>query len=252
MTSPAQRQAARRALIEEKAHSFASEINDTLHDFLNTDENYLSVVAVDRKISVKTQGAGVALKVGGTDRFRLSVHYHCELSESGKYLAVDSSKFNVFELTVGMPLLRYDYLRKPRSRTPGAHINFRMDSAAADSALEHAGDNRRTRTRRGRHHGEGHGLPSELHLPVGGPRFRPCLEDVLEFLVTDLAVDCSAGWRDAIVQGRQVWRDRQLRAAVSDNPLAAIDSLSEMGYEVRWLGGSEAEPELRAPRISQF
>jgi hypothetical protein len=56
-------------------------------------------------------------------------------------------------------------------------------------------------SRRGRALANNHSVPAmrELHFPVGGPRFRPCLEDVLEMLVVELGVDCSADAREALV-----------------------------------------------------
>jgi hypothetical protein len=41
---------------------------------------------------------------------------------------------------------------------------------------------------------------SDLHFPVGGSRFRPSLEDVLDMLVRELGVDHEPGWRDALAR----------------------------------------------------
>ena len=30
---------------------------------------------------------------------------------------------------------------------------------------------------------------SDLHIPLGGPRYRPCLEDLLEFLIVEFGLD---------------------------------------------------------------
>ncbi|MCC3275337.1 hypothetical protein LJ753_05575 [Arthrobacter sp. zg-Y20] len=223
-----------------------------MKEFLGTAEDTLKVDAADRKIVARTiDPGGLVLNVDGQPRFRLSVTYHCELSESRKYLAVDRSTFNVFVVDQGMPLIRYDYLRRPR-KTPGAHINFRMDTEAAATALKVAGNNRKTKQRRKRGHGDGHGTPSQLHLPVGGPRFRPCLEDVLEFLATELAVDSASTWQDALTEGRTLWRETQLKAATQDNPEAAAEALRELGYLVEWDSASGEVPQLRLHRLGQF
>jgi hypothetical protein len=34
-----------------------------------------------------------------------------------------------------------------------------------------------------------------LHFPLGGERFRPCMEDVIQFLVHDCGVDALPGWK---------------------------------------------------------
>jgi hypothetical protein len=54
------------------------------------------------------------------------------------------------------------------------------------------------------------------HLPVGGRRFRPCLEDIIEFLVHELGVDHKPGWQRRADDGRQRWRDMQLAASLRD------------------------------------
>lgn len=93
--------------------------------------------------------------------------------------------------------------------------------------------------------------PSQLHLPLGGPRFRPALEDVLEMLVVEFAIDRSAEWRSSLREGRSLWRDTQLRAAVADNPEAAVEALTELGFSVEWLGSTEEKPGLRSQKLEQ-
>jgi hypothetical protein len=61
-----------------------------------------------------------------------------------------------------------------------------------------------------------------LHLPVGGDRFRPCLEDVIEFLVVECRFDCQVGWRTVLEAGRERWRRMQTRTA----------ALRALGYAV--------------------
>lgn len=73
---------------------------------------------------------------------------------------------------------------------------------------------------------------SSLHFPVGGERFRPCLEDLLEFLVTECGVDCREGWQDVVRAGRERWRRRQLASAARDVPDLAARVLTELGWTV--------------------
>lgn len=69
----------------------------------------------------------------------------------------------------------------------------------------------------------------ELHLPVGGRRLRPSLEDVIEFAIKDLAVTPKAGAADRIAEGRRRWRRLQVKALIRDvikeDALAAPDDL---------------------------
>lgn len=71
-----------------------------------------------------------------------------------------------------------------------------------------------------------------LHLPVGGDRFRPCLEDVIEFLVVECRFATKEGWRAAVEAGREQWRRTQIRTAVRDAPSEAASALRALGYAV--------------------
>jgi hypothetical protein len=69
----------------------------------------------------------------------------------------------------------------------------------------------------------------DFHFPVGGRRFRPSLEDVIEFLVAERLASPRTGWESAVEEHRAKWEDRQLRAAVCRNPDVAIAQLREQG-----------------------
>jgi hypothetical protein len=69
----------------------------------------------------------------------------------------------------------------------------------------------------------------DFHFPVGGRRYRPSLEDVIEFLVLEDIADAREDWSDVIQEGRTDWEDKQLRAAVRRNPEAALAQLREDG-----------------------
>jgi hypothetical protein len=68
---------------------------------------------------------------------------------------------------------------------------------------------------------------SRLHLPVGGRRFRPTLEDVIEFLVIEKLAEPRAGWRDVLDQRRREWERIQLKAAIRADLSAASEVLRE-------------------------
>ena len=72
--------------------------------------------------------------------------------------------------------------------------------------------------------------PAELHFPLGGPRFRPCLEDVMEMLIDEFGVDHQQDAKAALLAGR---KGTQLAAAVRDSPETVARVLvDELGYEV--------------------
>src|SRR5262249_4739271 len=74
---------------------------------------------------------------------------------------------------------------------------------------------------------------SVFHFPLGGHRFRPCLEDVLHALILEFGVDRQPGWKAAIEEGREQWRRMQLKAAVRDAPEEAAEVLADLGWVLR-------------------
>ena len=70
---------------------------------------------------------------------------------------------------------------------------------------------------------------SRLHLPVGGRRFRPCLEDIIEFCIVErLVKPRHETWRDMLDVKRNQFYRRQLQAAVRQDPQAAVGALKHL------------------------
>jgi hypothetical protein len=250
VSSAAQRKLEHRASVERKAGEFASRVNHTVKAFLGCDDDVMHVDASGARVVVKTvQAEGLTLTVGGEPLFRLGAKYYCELNQANTYLAVEQSIFTVFHFARTEPILRYDFIRKPKSDIPSAHINMHSESAALIQAMNDAGTNKRTQRRRA---GTTRARAAQLHLPLGGPRFRPALEDVLEMLVVELAIDCANGWRQSLREGRSLWRDTQLRAAIADNAGAAVEALEELGFVVNWPAPAGELPPLRRDKLEQF
>lgn len=253
MSSSAQRKREHRQNIEQKAGEFAARVNHTLKAFLGEDDDVMHVDARGNRVVVKTiRREGLVLAVAGQPVFRLTVRYHCELNQANTYLAVESSAFAIHHHLTTEPIVRYDFLRVPKGNVLSAHINMHTVSEALTRAMEDAGKSKRAEKRRAGAADGSSMRPSQLHLPLGGPRFRPALEDVLEMLVVEFAIDRSPEWRTSLREGRSLWRDTQLRAAVADNPEAAVDALVELGFNVSWPGAPEDKPELRTQKLEQF
>ena len=123
------------------------------------------------------------------------------------------------------PLLRLEY-RADMHSAPVAHWQVHAERGAFSHLLTHAHAHRPKTV------GKPHDI-SSLHLPVGGERFRPSLEDVLQFLVSDCGVDYRPGWEDAVNQGRRNWRLLQLRATVRDGQDEAARVLRDLGWTVQ-------------------
>lgn len=73
---------------------------------------------------------------------------------------------------------------------------------------------------------------AEVHIPMGGPRLRPALEDVLEMLIHDFGADCVPDALQVLAAHRHQWRLSQARSIVSSLPEEAADVLRDLGYSV--------------------
>lgn len=102
---------------------------------------------------------------------------------------------------------------------PAAHIQVHAHRGALSHLLSQAG------------HAAPHDM-SALHIPVGGARFRPCLEDFIQFLIAECHFDSCVGWQARVDAGRERWRCRQAAAVARDVPEVAARVLRELGYEV--------------------
>ena len=182
----------------------------------------------------------------------LTVEYKCTLDGLDRYLAVDSSKVHVFVAPGGrQPLFRYEYERRATSSgLPSAHIQFHGTHPELEQAMGDCGDSTPRAKRRRR--GKSQVLLSALHFPVGGSRFRPALEDVLEMLIEEFGVKPAGSVkaaRIALAESREIWRRSQVATVVRDAPSEAVRALEELGYRVTLpeSGPAQDKPEkLRA------
>jgi hypothetical protein len=187
------------------------------------------------RITVRQEpSVGLLLNVHGQPLLRLRVDYRCVWDHAERYLAIERSRVSVLAAEVDEPLFRYDYVRASPHDMPSAHIQVHAHRDALTYVMAMCGQGS-ARARR-RTADLARGTPphlSDLHLPVGGPRFRPCLEDVLEMLINELGVDAPSGARQALQVARVDWRRHQLAAAVRDSPETAARVLAdELGYRV--------------------
>jgi hypothetical protein len=114
-------------------------------------------------------------------------------------------------------VFHYDFHREPKNDYPGAHFQV---AGSSDSLQELC---------------ERHGLTRTLerfHFPVGGKRYRPTVEDVVEFLVVEGIARPHDGWTDVVQRHREDWERIQLRAVIRRDTETAVDELRQMGYGV--------------------
>lgn len=155
---------------------------------------------------------------GGPVVGMVQLDYALGTDRSGKHLAVHASTFQLRDSRGKKPIVRVEYVRDAQ-RTPCSHIHVHAESGLFTQLLA----------------ATGHDSPAavqSVHIPTGGDRFRPCIEDFIEFLISECRVAGRAGWRDEVKQGRDVWRAMQTAAAVRDRPEVAIEELERLGLSV--------------------
>jgi hypothetical protein len=211
--------------LEEQSVRFATELQETLDGVLPGERRVISQrsEAGDRYV-VRPEGKSVPLYVDGQHLADLLPVIFLQLDRVGEYLKAVRSDFEIRSVLDSRPLVRLDY-RADMNRAPVAHWQVYAERGAFSHLLAraHAVDANRVR--------KPHDL-SSLHFPIGGERFRPCLEDLLQFLVEECGVDKLPGWTEMLQKGRESWRRRQLGAIVRDAQLEAAATLRRYGWTV--------------------
>jgi hypothetical protein len=150
--------------------------------------------------------------------------------DPGGYLTVSRSTYalRLSADSSGPPLFHYDFNRDPASAYPEAHVQVPGQSWV----LGQLGERFKRQWELG-----------QLHFPVGGRRFRPCLEDVVEFLVVEGFAEPRDGWKDVLEEHREGFHRRQLGAAVRSDPETAKQALAEAEAET-----AERDRKAKRPR----
>lgn len=161
---------------------------------------------------------GIPLLAQGQRLASLRIDVLCRLDATLKYLAVDKSKIWVVADVDSTPIFRFEYLYDA-DWVPHSHIQVHGERGALAHLLSQTG------------HPRPHSM-SALHLPTGGARFRPNLEDVVQFLIVDCRFDALDTWRAAVDRERAEWRRVQTRTSCRALPEEAAAQLETMGYRV--------------------
>jgi hypothetical protein len=194
------------------ARDFAATIQDLLNATICDGVRIATVVSADpNRVHV---GQGLAKPSLVTEPFPvkvgrrkancwLDVSYRLCLDEEGQYLTVVSSFFGVYANDEAHSCLcHFDYERDKAGGYPEAHLQIPGESTALAAMSASAGKRSLDR----------------LHFPVGGRRYRPILEDVIEFLIVEkLARPRDDSWRDVLNREREAYYRIQLQAAIRRN-----------------------------------
>lgn len=223
--------------LHEQAQRFAEDLTRTVQAVVGPTCPPFTAVEVEAAdaFTVRQQPAeGVILSNDDGPILRLAVEYNCTLDGRDRYLAVESSKVHVFVEPDGRePLFRYEYERSISARLPAAHIQFHGTHPELEQAMGECGDS--TPRARRRRRGKDPIRLSALHFPVGGSRFRPALEDVMEMLIEEFGVEPAGSVksaREALADSREAWRRTQVATVVRDAPSEAVRALEDLGYRV--------------------
>jgi hypothetical protein len=124
----------------------------------------------------QAESGGIPLNRGRQVLLRLDVDIKLTANTSGDRLRVESSRFRVWPEGGRLPVFRYEFELSMEARShPAAHIQVHGSHPELEKLMKSRGLKTPDIT--------------TLHFPVGGTRFRPCLEDVLEMLIVELGVD---------------------------------------------------------------
>jgi len=157
----------------------------------------------------------IRLRAQGQSRLWLTVDAKL-FEDTDGYLTVEKSAWMVkCGKDATTEVLHYDFERH-KDGYPEAHLQVFGTNTEFESELEAAG-RRRARL----HH---------LHLPVGGKRFRPTVEDLVEFLIDERLADPKPGSKDTLNRSRTAYRRIQLAAAIRREPDIAATTLLNLGY----------------------
>ncbi len=235
--------------LRQEALTFASSLTETVRSALGQRVppfRALAAPATSRLVVKQETPTGIELAVDGVVMLRLLVEFRCTWDHSGAFLAVDRSSIQVTAPQGGAePLFRFDYNRDS-SGVPSAHLQVYAHRDAVTYVMTACGERSRRGKRRSREAVAGRQMPrlGELHFPLGGSRYRPCLEDVLQMLIEELGVDREPGAREALAAGRTRWRRLQLAAAVRDSPETAAEALRVLGYTIETPEGGTPQDRL--------
>jgi len=210
--------------LHSQARRFAQLLNDLLNGTITNGVRMRAVVVSTGQVSV-----GYALTksmVVNRQPFPLAVDsrspacfmglsYTMTLDPEGQYLTTATSVCALYADAEGNDeLFHYDYERNKRDGYPEAHLQVHAESTSLGAVMAKRGLN---------HH------MHKLHFPMGGRRYRPSLEDVIEFLVVERLVDARDGWQTVLVREREAFRRLQLRAAIRRDPETAMSALKNLG-----------------------
>lgn len=207
--------------LAEAGEGFAQGLLDVLE--LVCPEPQLSVDRLDKGQSIVRPADGTPGEPGRsattTAGIDLRFFYRYDTDPTSGYLRILGSSIGLSLTPSGRCLLRVEYDRGKGPNRPDAHVHVDADGALWGTALTLSGQQLRPL--------------HTLHIPAGGRRFRPTMEDFIEFLLGEgFVTPTGDGWRAVLRAKRQAWEELQAKAAARHHAPAVADTLRELGWTV--------------------
>jgi hypothetical protein len=210
-----------------QASGFADSLSHLLNNTITNGIRITSVLADDGgsgwvgyKIGRQDYvGQPIPVKPGrGTASCYIQVGMTLALDPEVQRLIVNGSTMglycrNDFESMV----FHYDFEREPETDYPVAHFQVAGTSKSMNELCKRA---RLTQTL------------GRFHFPVGGKRYRPTVEDLIEFLIIERISTPHDGWQKVVRMHRDDWERTQLKSVVRRDPETAAAELRRQGYQV--------------------
>lgn len=162
------------------------------------------------------------LYAGGIELANWSFVMFAESSADG-FLKVDQLRIALTPTFEESPVVRLEYEARTTS-PPVSHWQFHAERGALSFILARTRDT-------GKHVNIPMSL-SALHFPTGGRRFRPGVEDFIQFLIQECRFDCRDGWRAAVEDGREIARRFQVRTIARDYAAEVVEELKSRGWRI--------------------
>lgn len=181
--------------LQAQAQQFARSLSDLASAFVGHAHPFVATTLGER--IVIQSDAPISIATPRRTLFSVTSRYRCTYDSAGQYLVVEESEIKVFGGCQGKgdPLFRVEYVGDQASHLPCAHLHMHAHRDQLSVAMAVAGtDGAERRTPK---HGDDYMRGtriSELHFPVGGHRFRPGLEDVLQWMVTEFGASTGPTW----------------------------------------------------------
>lgn len=245
--------------LSEHAEAFASELTDTFRGVFGASMPEF-VAETSPKVQGRTQrllvhpedSLDLCLEIAGAHALTMVCDYYCDWDHQATYLKVTKANIHVLPATDTTPLFRYEFVDGMQDAYPTAHLHAHAHRDEFLFSLLRATKGKpavRAKAAVGVSKSAAPRL-SDVHFPLGGPRMRPCVEDVLQMLVSEFGVTTEPGAQAVIDAGRARWRRHQIGASVRDAPEEAVRVLRDMGYVVET--PQTGPPAERLDRLTRF